>query len=159
MFNLLDPFELDFPFQDPIIQRARNIPATDPFQGNQVIPGLICNLLRLKDVHLFADHACRGLVLQKVGLDAHSGSSLKPIDAFPAEGLTLKGNKIGDDFVEDRDVVRKPKFQSVAEVVGFLDFALHQKLAFHRSPCIWQDNKHFAFAGLIVRNQFCIVDA
>ena len=89
-----------------------------------------------------------GMILQEVGLDAHSGGSLKPIDALPAEGLTLKGNKAGDDLVEDGDIVRKPKLQSVAEVVGFLDLALHQKLAFHPQPCIWQDNNTFAFAVL-----------
>ena len=89
--------------------------------------------MRLEYVHLFADHAVWRDVLQEVGLDSHLAGSLKPVDALPAEGLTLKGNKAGNDLVEDRDIVRKPKLQSVAQIVGFLDLALYQKLAFHQS--------------------------
>jgi hypothetical protein len=68
-----------------------------------------------------------------VSLDAHIGGTLKPVNAFFAEGLTLKGNKAGNDLVEDGDIVCKPKLQSVAQVIGFLDLALYQKLSFHQS--------------------------
>ena len=38
------------------------------------------------------------------------------------------------------------KLQSVAQIVGFLDLALHQKLAFHSGHAHLEDDNPFAFA-------------
>ena len=99
----------------------------------------------LQDRHLLAEHAIGRDVLQEMSRNSHLSGSVKPIDALPAEGLTLEGNEAGDDLVEDRDIVCKPKLQSFAKIVGFLDLALHEKRALHPEPCIWQDDNPFAF--------------
>jgi hypothetical protein len=101
--------------------------------------------MRLEDVYFFAEHAIWRDVLQEVSLDAHLIGAHKPVNAFFAECLTLKGNKAWNDLVEDGDIVRKPKLQSVAQVIGFLDLALYQKLSFHQARSPWKDNNPFAF--------------
>ncbi|VVB62522.1 Uncharacterised protein [uncultured archaeon] len=115
-----------------VIERACNIPAADPLQRYQIVAGFGCDLLGLEDINLFADHACRRQVFQEMGLDAHIFRPVKPVDTLPAEGLTLEGNQAGNYLVEDGDIVCKLKFKLVAKSVGFLNLALHQKLALHQ---------------------------